>query len=107
MRPETTENRYGDHTLKTVVQVTNWRRVPKDGKLVLAGLQTEYCIDATCKAAFEHGYEVIIPRGTVTTFDNDFCLGEDLTKYYEERIWNHRFVEVLPVVEVVAEFFEG
>jgi len=30
--------------------------------IILCGMQTEYCIDATCKAAFEMDYNVTIPR---------------------------------------------
>ena len=40
--------------------------------LILMGMQTEYCIDATCKAAFELGYGVVIPTGATTTYDNEF-----------------------------------
>ena len=38
--------------------------------LVVAGLQTEYCIDATVKSAFERGFKVLLPKGGITTFDN-------------------------------------
>ena len=29
--------------------------------LIITGLQTDYCIDATVKSAFENGFEVIVP----------------------------------------------
>ena len=44
--------------------------------LILMGMQTEYCIDATCKAAFELGYGVVIPTGATTTYDNEFMSGK-------------------------------
>ena len=34
----------------------------KDKRLMIVGLQTNYCIDATVKSAFERGYDVIIPE---------------------------------------------
>ena len=69
--------------------------------LILVGMKTEYCIDATCKSAFEQGYDLIIPKNATTTFDNDFFLAEKLVKYYEEKIWNKRYAQVMPVDEVV------
>jgi nicotinamidase-related amidase len=48
--------------------------------IILVGLQTEYCIDATCKSAFDYGYKIIIPEETNTTFDNGLLSGEKLYK---------------------------
>ena len=71
------------------------------GELVLVGMQTEYCIDATCKAAFEHGFSVVVPSGATTTFDNEVFSAEALVPYYERRIWNGRFAQVVPPEEAV------
>jgi len=68
--------------------------------IILVGMATEYCIDATCKAAFEHGYKVVIPHAATTTFDNEFLSGESSVKYFEEKIWNGRFASVIPIDEV-------
>lgn len=70
--------------------------------IILVGMQTEYCIDATCKSAFEHGYKVIIPENTNTTFDNEYLTGEKLFEFYNYKIWNHRFTEVKSMEEVEA-----
>ena len=59
----------------------------EDSRLMIIGLQTNYCIDATVKSAFERGYTVIIPEGTNTTFDNDYLTGETTVRYYNEDIW--------------------
>ncbi|MBR5995626.1 MAG: cysteine hydrolase [Eubacteriaceae bacterium] len=58
-----------------------------DRRLMIIGLQTNYCIDATVKSAFERGYEVIIPEGTNSTFDNDYMSGETTVRYYNEDVW--------------------
>lgn len=71
--------------------------------LILVGMQTEYCIDTTCKAAFEYGYSLIIPEDTTTTYDNEFLSSELTTKYYEQKIWNKRFARVITVEEVIEE----
>ncbi|WP_088225582.1 cysteine hydrolase family protein [Desulfosporosinus sp. FKB] len=68
--------------------------------IILVGLQTEYCIDATCKSAFDHDYKIIIPEETNTTFDNDYLSGEKLYEFYNYKIWNKRFTEVISVEEV-------
>jgi nicotinamidase-related amidase len=63
-------------------------------KLILTGMQTEYCIDATCKAAFEAGYRLVIPEGAVTTCDGPKFSAGDLNDFYLHTIWNGRFAEV-------------
>ncbi len=68
--------------------------------LILVGMQTEYCIDATCKVAFEYGYHVIIPENTITTFDNALLSGKELSEYYTNQIWNNRFAVVKPLKQI-------
>ena len=60
----------------------------KDKRLMIIGLQTNDCIDATVKSAFERGYEVIIPEGTNSTFDNNYMTGETTYRYYNEDVWD-------------------
>ena len=59
----------------------------EDRRLMIIGLQTNYCIDCTVKSAFERGFEVIIPEGTNSTFDNDYMTGETTYRYYNEDVW--------------------
>ena len=59
----------------------------EDKRLMVIGLQTNYCIDATVKSAFERGFDVIIPEGTNSTFDNDYMTGETTVRYYNEDVW--------------------
>ena len=59
----------------------------EDRRLMIIGLQTNYCIDATVKSAFERGFEVIIPEGTNSTFDNDYMTGETTVRYYNDDVW--------------------
>ncbi|MGL5415979.1 MAG: cysteine hydrolase family protein [Clostridium sp.] len=63
--------------------------------LILTGLQTEYCMDATLKSAFDLGYKIYIPEESNTTFDNEFLSGENLYKFYNYTIWNNRFASVI------------
>lgn len=59
----------------------------EDKRLMIIGLQTNYCIDTTIKSAFERGFEVIIPEGTNSTFDNDYMTAETAVRYYNEDVW--------------------
>jgi nicotinamidase-related amidase len=72
-----------------------------DKRLMIIGLQTNYCIDCTVKSAFERGFEVIIPEGTNSTFDNDFMTGETTVRYYNEDIWEE-LVEAVTFEEAMA-----
>lgn len=60
-------------------------------ELIITGMQTEYCFDATCKVAFEYGFKVIIPEKTNTTFDNGNILAKDLYEHYNYNIFNGRY----------------
>lgn len=72
--------------------------------LVLVGMQTEYCIDATCKAAFEFGYTLVMPHRTTATFDNSFFKAETIVDYYEQMIWAGRFARIMPVADAAGRF---
>ncbi|GMA99531.1 cysteine hydrolase family protein [Pelosinus sp. IPA-1] len=69
--------------------------------IILVGLQTEYCIDTTLKSAFDYGYKIIIPKETNSTFDNEYLSGEKLYEFYNYKIWNKRFANVLPMDDVI------
>ena len=56
--------------------------------VIIAGLQTNYCIDSTIKTAFDRGYEIIVPEGCNSTFDNDYMTGETTYRYYNEDVWD-------------------
>ena len=73
----------------------------EDKRLMVIGLQTNYCIDATVKSAFERGFEVIVPEGTNSTFDNDYMTGETTVAYYNEDVWDG--VAELPTFDEAME----
>lgn len=63
------------------------------GRLVLCGMQMEYCVDTSVKVAFEYGYKLIVPEGTCTTFDGDDIPAEKINTFYQN-IWDGRFADV-------------
>ena len=71
--------------------------------IILTGLQTEYCIDATCKAAFEYGYKIIIPKCGTSTFDIPGLKADKLYKFFEERIWAPCFAGLLHPDDIIGK----
>ncbi len=70
-------------------------------RLIVAGLQTEYCIDATVKCGFEHGFEIIVPGYANSTFDNDYLSAEKTYEYYNNFIWKNRYARCVSVDEAI------
>lgn len=70
-------------------------------QLIIVGMQTEYCIDASIKVAFELGYEVIVPEKTNTTFDNALLSAKQLYEHYHFYVWNHAFAQVISLSETI------
>ena len=73
---------------------------------MIVGLQTDYCIDATVKCGFEHGFKMIVPAYCNSTFDNKFMSAENSYKYYNEFIWKDRYADCVSV-ETALEIING
>ncbi len=75
--------------------------------VIVVGLQTEYCIDATIKSGFEHGFEIIVPSDCNSTFDNEYMSAENTYKYYNDFIWKNRYAECIPLEDVLTVMKRG
>jgi len=64
-------------------------------EIIIVGLQTDYCIDATIKAGFEHGFKMIVPANTNSTFDNIYMSAEQSYSYYNKFMWDKRYAECI------------
>ena len=82
-------------------EFTEYLEKLEDKRLMIVGLQTNYCIDCTVKSAFERGFAVIIPEGTNSTFDNAYMTGETAVRYYNEDVWEE-LVESVTFEEAIA-----
>lgn len=69
--------------------------------IMLVGMQTEYCIDATVRSAFDLNYKVYVPEQTNTSFDNPYMQAQQLIAYYNTFIWNGRYAKLLPMEEAL------
>lgn len=73
----------------------------EENQLIIAGLQTDYCIDAAVKCGFEHGFEIMVPEYSNSTFDNEFMSAEQSYDYYNKYMWNGRYAKCLSVTETL------
>lgn len=69
--------------------------------VIVVGLQTDYCIDATVKCGFEHGFKMIVPENSNSTFDNAFMSAKESYRYYNEFMWKNRYAECISVEETI------
>lgn len=70
-------------------------------QIIIVGLQTDFCIDATIKSGFEHGFEMIVPEYSNSTFDNRFFNAETAYRFYNELMWPKRYAKCVSVEEAV------
>ncbi len=77
------------------------------GTLILVGIQTEYCVDTTCRVAFEYGYSIVMPELTNTTFDNGDLSARQIYELYNSRIFAGRFATVPSMAATLESFVAG
>lgn len=68
-------------------------------ELVICGMQTEYCVDATVRSAFERGYRVTIAADAHTTFDSELLPAATIIAH-TQHIWNGRFAQLKPAADI-------
>lgn len=68
-------------------------------KLIICGLQTEYCIDTTCRRAFSLGYETILAKDAHSTFDVKPLSALQIIEHHH-RIMADWFATVIPTQEI-------
>ncbi len=81
--------------------LTEYLRSKGVKRLIVTGLQTDYCIDAAVKCGFERGFEMIVPEYCNSTFDNDHMTAEQSYRYYNEFIWKNRYAKCVGMKETL------
>lgn len=74
----------------------------EETEIIVVGLQTDYCIDATVKAGFEHGFKMIVPANANSTFCNRYMSAEQIYNYYNDFMWNKRYAECISFEETIV-----
>lgn len=62
-------------------------------KIEFCGGQTEFCVNSTLVFAHGLGYKNVMKRKASSTFDNKWMTAENTIDFYENHLWNHRFLE--------------
>ena len=57
--------------------------------MMVCGIMTDFCINATVEAGFEHGLHMIVPAYANSTLDNEYMTGEQSYHYYNEFLWQN------------------
>jgi nicotinamidase-related amidase len=69
-------------------------------KLIIAGMQTEFCLDTTCRRAFSMGYyNNILVKDAHSTFDGEILKAEQIIKHHNN-VLGGRFVQLKDTDEV-------
>ena len=55
-------------------------------KLVVGGLQTEYCVDTTCRRAFSLGYDVTLVEDGHSTWDNKYITASQVIAHHNNTL---------------------
>lgn len=74
--------------------------VSKDiNRLIIAGIQTEFCIDTTCRQAFSLGYEVTLVEDAHSTWDTDQLSASQIINHHNSTL-SEWFVSLKSVNEI-------
>ncbi len=65
--------------------------------VMICGIMTDFCINATVEAGFEHGLHMIVPAYANSTQDNEYMTREQAYHYYNEFLWPERYADCIPM----------
>ena len=65
--------------------------------VMVCGIMTDFCINATVEAGFEHGLHMIVPAYANSTQNNEYMTGEQSYRYYNEFLWPDRYADCVPM----------
>ena len=68
--------------------------------VVVVGLQTEYCIDTTCRRAFSLGYKVTLVKDTHSTLDTPILSATQIIEHHN-RVLSGFFVTLKDEKEII------
>lgn len=87
--------------LHSSVGLSDYLRAMDEKQVMVVGLQTDLCIDATIKTGFDMNLEMIVPEGAFSTFDNAYLPGELCCRYFYEYIWKDRYARCVSMVQAL------
>lgn len=71
-------------------------------QVMIVGFATNFCIDATIKSGFEHGFEMLVPEYTNSTFDCEYMDKETCYHYHNDFMWPKRYATCITMEEALV-----
>jgi nicotinamidase-related amidase len=68
-------------------------------RLIVTGIQTEYCVDTTCRRAYSLGYDVTLVQDGHTTWDTDILKASQIIDHHNQTLGGW-FVALKPASQV-------
>lgn len=69
--------------------------------IIIVGLQTDKCINATVINGFEHGFNIIVPSFANSTINNEYMDSKKSYQYYNEFMWHGRYAKCISITETI------
>ncbi len=67
--------------------------------LAIAGIQTEFCVDTTCRRAFSLGYDVTLIEDVHSTWDTDYLRASQIIEHHNQLLKSW-FVKTEPAATI-------
>lgn len=74
--------------------------------LIITGIQTEYCVDTTCRRAYSLGYDVTLVKDAHGTWDTDHLTAPQIIAHHND-VLGGWFAELKEASEVEEELNDG
>lgn len=74
-------------------------------ELIIAGMQTEFCLDTTIRSGYEKNYSIVVARDAHSTFDSEILKGNQIINHHNN-IWNNRFAKLKDTEHIIDELSE-
>jgi nicotinamidase-related amidase len=71
-------------------------------KIIIVGLQSEYCIDTTCRRAFSLNYDVILVEDAHSTWPSDLLTPKQIISHHNS-VLGDWFVTLMKTTEILNE----
>ena len=87
--------------------LTEYLRSKGEKDIIVIGVSTDYCMDATIKSGFEKEFNMLVPAYTNSTYDNPYFSKETAYRYYNEFMWPARYAKVITVEQAIKLLTES
>ena len=82
--------------------LTSYLKAKNVTKVIIVGLQTDFCMDATIKSGFEKGFEMIVPAYCNSTKSSPYMDAETAYRFYNKFMWPRRYANCVSAEEAAV-----